>query len=78
MKPNTMHRLGHNGAHTCAPKGWRGVPNLVGDYDLDATILHRSNRDLPHRLELYVKRGKGGTYGPLTAYNGYSNYHGDT
>jgi hypothetical protein len=79
MKPNEMHRLAHNGCHDDdAPKAWRDVPNLTGDYDLDATILHRNNKDLPNRLKLYTKRGKGGTYGPLTAYNGYSNYHGDT
>lgn len=78
MKPNLMHRLAHNGAHVNdAPKGWHSVPNCTGDYDLDATIMHRTNSDMPKRLELYLKRGKSGVYGPLTGYNGYKNYHGD-
>lgn len=75
MKPNEMHKLGHNGCHQCAPKGWRTTPNVTGDYDLDQTILHRHNKDLPHRLELYTKRR---SYGPLTAYSAYHNYSGDT
>lgn len=77
MRPNQMHRIAHGGCHQCGPRGWRDVPNVSGDYDLDATILHRNNKDLPHRLELYTRKRKG-SYGPLTAYNGYSNYHGDT
>jgi hypothetical protein len=73
-----MHRLAHNGSHVdCSPKGYHAVPNVTGDYDLDATIMHRNNKDLPRRLELYVKKGKATSYGPLTNYNGYSNYHGD-
>jgi hypothetical protein len=77
MKPNLMHRLAHNGCHKVAPQGYHTLPNVTGDYDLDATILHRTNTDMPKRLELYVKRGKGGCYGPLTGYNGYHGYHGD-
>ena len=69
MKPNQMHQLGHNGCHDCdAPKAWANVPNLVGDYDLDATILHRNNKDLPDRLKLYIKRA---SYGKRTGYSGY-------
>lgn len=71
MKPTQMHKLAHAGSHDSdSPKGWHDVPNCTGDYDLDATILHRSNRDLPARLELYIKRN---AYGPKTAYNGYMN-----
>lgn len=75
MKPNEMHKLGHNGCHECAPKGWRDVPDLTGDYDLDATILHRGNRNLPHRLSLYVKR-KATAYGSRTGYDAYHSYTG--
>lgn len=60
--------------HLCAPKAWRTVPILSGDYDLDASIMHRSNKDMPSRLQLHLKKG---TYGPLTGYGGYSNMHGD-
>ena len=70
-----MHKLAHNGTHDAdAPKGWRDVPNLCGDYDLDATILHRSNSDLPARLNLYLKRN---AYGYKTGYGGYHGYSGD-
>lgn len=78
MRPNQMHRLAHNGCHDCAPKAWHDVPLVTGDYDLDATILHRSNKAIPDRLELYLKKGKGGVYGPLTGYGASRNYHGDT
>lgn len=76
MRPTEMYRLAHRGSHSCAPKGWRDVPVVSGDYDFDATIEHRANRDLPHRLNLYLKRGDN-AYGPVTGYDGYSNYHGD-
>lgn len=63
--------------HQVAPAEWRAsTPNITGDYDLDATIMHRPNRNLPDRLELYTRHPKRG-YGPRTAYNGYSGYHGD-
>ena len=77
MRPRDMHRLAHGGCHDCGPKAWHDVPNLSGDYDLDATIMHRPNKDLPDRLALHTKRGKGTAYGPKTAYRGYHNYSGD-
>jgi len=77
MKKGQMQRLqGRRETHDCCPHAWRDVPNLVGDYDLDATILHRENANLPARLELYVKGGR--AYRPVTGYNGYSNYEGDS
>ena len=71
--------LGGHGSHQLAPREWQGLPRITGDYDLDATILHRHNKDLPHRLALYT-RMMGGThlrYNPRTAYHGYSGYRGD-
>lgn len=69
MRPNLMHKLAHAGSHDHdAPKAWHNVPNVCGDYDLDATILHRGNKDLPDRLKLYLKRG---AYSYKTAYNAY-------
>jgi hypothetical protein len=59
-----------------APKGWRDVPVMSGDYDFDATIEHRNNPNLPARLNLYLKRYSN-AYGPITGYTGYQNYHGD-
>jgi hypothetical protein len=69
MRPHEMHQMAHSGCHDCCPNGWKDVPKMTGDYDLDATILHRHNKDLPDRLRLYVKRG---AYSSKTAYNGYS------
>jgi len=74
MKPKAMRALAHSGNHVCAPKAWRDVPIVSGDYDTDATIAHRSNANLPARLELYTSRD---AYGPLTGYDAYSGYHGD-
>ena len=76
MKPNAMHALGRHGCHQCAPRDWRKTPNLTGDYDLDATILHRRNKDIGHRLELYLRKS-GKTYGTKGAYSGSHGYHGD-
>jgi hypothetical protein len=70
------HFAGEATTHDCAPKDWRDIPNVSGDYDLDATLMHRANPALPARLELYLKRGHG-SYGPLTGYNGYHGYEGD-
>lgn len=69
MRPHQMHGLAHNGCHDCAPKGWKDVPKVTGDYDMDATILHRHNKDLPDRLKLYLKRG---AYSAKNAYNAYT------
>ena len=78
MNKTRMEKLnGQSETHDCCPQGWRDVPNLVGDYDLDATILHRENPSLPARLELYVKRGER-AYGPSSGYRGYRNYGGDS
>jgi hypothetical protein len=77
MKAKLMESIGHHGNHVCAPKAWRAVPNLTGDSDLDGTIMFRKNEDLPARLNLYVTK-RGTAYGPLTGYDGYHNYHGDT
>ena len=76
MKPNEMHKMAHAGCHDCAPKAWHDVPKMTGDYDLDATILHSKNRDMPARLNMYSKGG-GNAYAKRSAYNGYRNYHGD-
>ena len=76
MKRLQMMGISKNQTHeACAPKPWKDVPNVTGDYDLDATIMNRDNVDLPHRLALYTK---GQVYGPLTGYNAYHNYRGDT
>lgn len=69
MTKTEMQKLGHRGTHQHdAPRAWSDVVNLTGDYDLDATIEHRGNKDLPHRLAQYVKRD---AYAQRTAYNGY-------
>lgn len=76
MRPSEMHKIGHKGTHQCAPREWRNTPNLTGDYDLDATILHRRNKDLGHRLELYIRKS-GKNYGIKSGYSGSHGYHGD-
>ena len=70
MRYRAMHSIAHAGCHSCAPKAWRGVPKLSGDYDLDATIAHRKNKNLPERLAMYTMR-RGPGYGPHTAYDAY-------
>lgn len=42
--------------HECAPTGWRGhTPNLSGDYDLDETMIHRSNKGMSAKLGMHLK-----------------------
>jgi hypothetical protein len=62
--------------HQCAPRDWRNTPNMTGDYDMDATIMHRKNLSIPDRLALYLRKPRS-SYHPGTAYSGVSNYHGD-
>ena len=76
MNRKQMRDIGHGGCHQCAPKDWRNVPVLTGDYDLDATVLHRNNKDLVNRMSLYVRKS-GKTYGMKTGYSGTHGYHGD-
>jgi hypothetical protein len=74
MRSNDMLRIGHQGCHDCAPKEWRRVPKVTNDYDFDATIQHRANKDLRNKLEMYVVNSP--AYGPR-GYGGYRGYHGD-
>lgn len=68
MRYRDMHSMAHGGCHDCAPKGWRMVPKLSGDYDLDATIGHSKNSDMAKRLKQYMTHSG---YGPRTAYDPY-------
>jgi hypothetical protein len=75
MRARDMHKIAHSGTHQCAPEAWRRTPVVSGDYDFDATIQHRSNKDMAGRLDQHIARRP---YGPVTAYNGYRNYTGDS
>jgi hypothetical protein len=79
MKPTEMHALAHRGCHDCAPKAWHNVPKVTGDYDLDATIMHRKNKDMAARLNMYLAtpRVVAGAYGPRSGYTHQGGYHGD-
>jgi hypothetical protein len=65
MRYLDMHKLARQGCHQVAPRAWHIVPVLTGDYDLDATIGHSRNKDMPARLAMYT--GRSG-YGPRTNY----------
>jgi len=77
MNRKQMTQLSRHSMHQVAPREWRTCPNVTGDYDLDETILHRHNKDLPHRLELYVKNKDFG-YGMRNGYHGNKGYGKDT
>jgi hypothetical protein len=62
--------------HWCAPAKWRGVQALTGDYEMDGSIAACKNPDMARKIQNHLANGPG--YGPLTAYNGYRNYHGDS
>ena len=68
---------GHH-CHECCPKEWRNTPNFTGSHELDAVIHRNKNGNLPARMKLYADFRDHTAYGPLTAYSGYSNYHGDS
>lgn len=69
-----MKRPIHAHNHTVAPKSWRGVPNISGDYDLDASIMHGNNKSVPDKLSTHTI--KESSYGPKR-YSGYDSYSGD-
>ena len=78
-KRNAAH-MGADGTphsyHECAPREWRGVPDMTGNYELDAMLARATNADLPARLRLYMESEV--AYGARTGYDGYHNYGGDT
>lgn len=74
MRYVDMHNLAHRGCHDCAPKEWRIVPKVTGDYDLDATIGHSPNKDMQRKLSMYTGAG---SYGPRTGYRVYGANGGD-
>ena len=70
MRYADLHKAFKNGCHQCAPSSWRRVPNVTGDYDLDASIGHSPNKDMAQKLSMYVtSRG----YGPRTSYDPYGS-----
>lgn len=77
MRPNEMHNIAHQGCHDCSPKAWHDVPKVTGDYDLDATILHRKNRDMPARLRQHLVQPKTSSYRHRTMGSGNHGSHGD-
>ena len=76
-KQEMLRAQGTGVCHECSPAGWRDIPVVSGSYDLDATLMHRSNPALPDRVGLYVKSGRGAAYEPRTGYSGYHGYSGD-
>ena len=62
--------------HGCAPQEFRRTPNVTGSYELDAVISKNPNKDMEQRLAMYC--GRPNAYGPLTGYDGYHNYSGDS
>ena len=63
--------------HQCCPQEWRHTPNITGHHELDAVIHRNGNKDMAARLAYYCGAGTNESYGPRTAYNGYSGYGGD-
>ncbi len=61
--------------HTAAPEIWRRTPNITGDYEMDASIVHCKNKSVPGKLQSHLLNDS--PYGPRTAYDGYSGYKGD-
>lgn len=68
----------HLARHECCAKDRRNTQNLTGDPDFDHAIEMAANRDLPHRLHLYLIPAAT-AYQPRTGYRGgaYHGYHGD-
>ena len=50
---------------------------MTGDYDLDATILHRKNPDMAHRLSQHISTPRGVPYSPRVARGTNHGNHGD-
>jgi hypothetical protein len=68
-----MKRPKHAHDHLVAPKSWRHTPNMTGDYDLDASIMHGNNKSVPNKIATHTKQD---SYGPKR-YAGYDGYSGD-
>jgi hypothetical protein len=62
--------------HQLAPKLWRHTKNLTGDPVFDESIARCTNRDMKAKLWQHLG-GMGESYGPKTAYRGYSSSAGD-
>ena len=52
------------------------MQNITGSHELDAVVAHTRNADMRDRIANAIT-APSEAYGPLTAYSGYSGYHGD-
>lgn len=75
MKNKHLSDFSQLGCHECCPKDFRGVHQITGHHELDVVIEKSINPNMKARLSDFVCSNE--AYGPLTAYNGYSNYRGD-
>lgn len=73
-----MRTIPGSPCHECCPEEWRKTPDITGSYELDGVIARNNNGDIASRLAMYCKGQGEQVYGPLTAYNGYHNYSGDS
>lgn len=72
-----MRRIKGFHCHECCPKDWQNVQDLTGSFELDAVIMRSRNKDMIDRLQNHITT-QSAAYGPITAYNGYRNYSGDS
>jgi hypothetical protein len=66
------------GFHQFAPRAWRQVHNLTGDYVFDGSIengMHPQALKIADKLRMHLATGE--SYGFKTAYRGYSGLAGD-
>jgi hypothetical protein len=73
--------------HQCAPSEWRHTPNMTGDHEFDASVMHASAKRVSRDIAHHIKGGSIGNiiedgrnaYQPRTNYAGgsYEGYHGD-
>jgi hypothetical protein len=69
-----MNEFTKKATHFCAPKAWRGIEMVTGDYDFDASIAKIGSRAGRDAIRSHLARE---AYGPITSYRGYDHYTGD-
>ncbi len=77
MKKSEIKRLKITNEINCAPKEYRGIPDLSDEYDISAMICEIKDQNVINRVLQGINCEEDYVYGPSTGYKGHYGYNRD-
>lgn len=77
MKKKYINRIKVKDEIVCAPKQYRGIPDVSDDYDVSAAINNIESDFLALKVIEFINCEEDYVYGPSTSYKGKYSYNRD-